>query len=129
MNLSMHKPTQLLFFHRYVEKVPLAAELLDLRETQKLNMVETLKTERQRVRFEAAIGKAPPLTDEELMEHIREEAYVNFSLVNGEFEEPLSLQLFNISFYIEFINSKNLVLVPQMRTPRTNGRNRNALVL
>lgn len=59
---------------RWVEKVPLAAELFDVRRSQKLKMVETLKMERQRVRFEAAVGKAPPLSDEELLEHIREEA-------------------------------------------------------
>eukprot|EP00250_Pteridium_aquilinum_P003343 c13659_g1_i2 orf=436-2202(-) len=62
------------FLNRWVETVPLAAELFDLRESQKLKMVETLKLERQRVRFEAALGKAPPLSDEELLEHIREEA-------------------------------------------------------
>lgn len=61
---------------RYVEKVPLAAEVLDVRESQKLKMIEALKLERQRVRFEAEIGKAPPLSDDELSEHIREEAYV-----------------------------------------------------
>lgn len=62
------------FLNRWVETVPLAAELFDLRRSQKLNLVETLKMERQRVRFEAAIGKAPPLNDEELLEHIREKA-------------------------------------------------------
>ncbi|KAI5077814.1 hypothetical protein GOP47_0007638 [Adiantum capillus-veneris] len=62
------------FLTRWVETVPLAAEMLDLRRSQKLNLVETLKMERQRVRFEAAIGKAPPLNDEELLEHIRDKA-------------------------------------------------------
>lgn len=61
---------------RYVEKVPLAAKVLDVRESQKLKMIESLKLERQRLRFEAEIGKAPPLSDDELSEHIREEAYV-----------------------------------------------------
>lgn len=54
--------------------MPLAAKVLDLKESQKLHLIEELKLERQRVRFEAEIGKAPPLTDEELNEHIREEA-------------------------------------------------------
>ncbi|KAH7285396.1 hypothetical protein KP509_33G026400 [Ceratopteris richardii] len=62
------------FLNRWVETVPLAAELFDLRRSQKLNIVESLKLERQRIRFEAAIGKAPPLNDEELLEHIRDEA-------------------------------------------------------
>lgn len=52
----------------------MAAKVLDLKESQKLHMIEELKLERQRVRFEAEIGKAPPLTDEELNEHIREVA-------------------------------------------------------
>ncbi|MCO5583761.1 hypothetical protein L7F22_037675 [Adiantum nelumboides] len=60
--------------NRWVETVPLAAEMLDLRRSQKLNMVETLKMERQRVRFEAAIGKAPPLNDDELLDHVRDKA-------------------------------------------------------
>ena len=99
----MHKLTRLEFLHRYVETVPLAAELLDLRETQKLNMVETLKTERQRVRFEAAIGKAPPLSDEELMEHIREEAYGNLLFLNEEIEQTLAsfcLLVFYLIFHV-----------------------------
>lgn len=63
-----------------MEKVPLAATVLDVRESQKLKIIESLKLERQRVRFEAEIGKAPPLSDDELSEHIREEAYVTLLL-------------------------------------------------
>lgn len=59
-----------------MEKVPLAAKILDVRESQKLKIIESLKLERQRLRFEAEIGKAPSLSDDELSEHIREEAYV-----------------------------------------------------
>ncbi len=66
---------------RYVEKVPLAAKVLDVRESQKLRIIDRLKLERQRVRFEAEIGKAPPLSDDELAEHIREEAYVTTSFM------------------------------------------------
>eukprot|EP00249_Psilotum_nudum_P021818 c28264_g1_i1 orf=214-2259(+) len=62
------------FLNRYVETVPLAAQVLDLRESQKLKMVETLKLERQRVRFEAVIGKTPPLSDQEFAQHIRHKA-------------------------------------------------------
>lgn len=57
-----------------MEKVPLAAQVFDVRESQKLKMIESIKLERQRLRFEAEIGKAPPLSDDELSEHIREEA-------------------------------------------------------
>lgn len=69
-----------------MEKVPLAAEVLDVRQSQKLRIIDRLKLERQRVRFEAEIGKAPPLSDDELAEHIREEAYVTtfvFASVNS----------------------------------------------
>ncbi|KAG0579558.1 hypothetical protein KC19_4G106600 [Ceratodon purpureus] len=62
------------FLGTYVEKVPLAAKVLDIRESQKLKIIESLKLERQRLRFEAEIGKAPPLSDDEMSEHIREEA-------------------------------------------------------
>lgn len=62
------------FLNRWVDTAPLPAQILDVRRSQKLKMVETLKMERQRTRFEAAIGKAPPLSDEELLQHIREEA-------------------------------------------------------
>ncbi|XP_024374481.1 protein DAY-LENGTH-DEPENDENT DELAYED-GREENING 1, chloroplastic [Physcomitrium patens] len=62
------------FLDTYVEKVPLAAQVFDVRESQKLKMIESIKLERQRLRFEAEIGKAPPLSDDELSEHIREEA-------------------------------------------------------
>jgi hypothetical protein len=65
-----------LWICRYVEKVPLAAKVLDVRESQKLKIIDSLKLERQRLRFEAEIGKTPPLSDDELSEHIREEAYV-----------------------------------------------------
>jgi hypothetical protein len=59
---------------RYVETVPLAGQVLDVRESQKLKIIEKLKLERQRVRFEAEIGKTPPLSDEELAEHMQHEA-------------------------------------------------------
>jgi hypothetical protein len=59
---------------RYTEEVPLVAKAFDLREKQKLDIVQRLKLERQRVRFEAEIGKAPPLSEKEMREHMREEA-------------------------------------------------------
>lgn len=59
---------------RYVETTPLVASMLDLRERQKLEMIEELKLERQRIRFEADIGKAPPLSEEGLATYLQEEA-------------------------------------------------------
>jgi len=47
-------------FCRYVETTTLVAEMLDLRESQKLQLIQQLKLERQRIRFESEIGKAPP---------------------------------------------------------------------
>lgn len=57
-----------MFLHsnRYVKKVPLAAEMLDVRRNQKLEMVEELKIEKERFKLEMEIGKSPPLSDEEL---------------------------------------------------------------
>ncbi|BFI31960.1 hypothetical protein MPTK2_4g01270 [Marchantia polymorpha subsp. ruderalis] len=74
VDFFVHDFVMVPFLRRWVEEVPLAAKVLDLKESQKLHLIEELKLERQRVRFEAEIGKAPPLTDEELNEHIREEA-------------------------------------------------------
>jgi hypothetical protein len=59
---------------RYVKKVPLAAELLDVRRSQKLEMVKELKVERARFRFEEEIRKAPPLSEEEVWLEIRQRA-------------------------------------------------------
>ncbi|CAM6105166.1 unnamed protein product [Calypogeia fissa] len=74
VDFLVHDYALLPFLRRWVEEVPLAAKVLDVKQSQKLHMIERLKLERQRIRFEAEIGKAPPLSDEELNEHIREEA-------------------------------------------------------
>ncbi|CAI5965310.1 unnamed protein product [Closterium sp. NIES-65] len=62
------------FMHHYAHTTPLVARMLDLREEQKLNMIERLKLERQRIRFEADIGKAPPLSEDGLAAYLQEEA-------------------------------------------------------
>ena len=59
---------------RWVETTPLAAQMLDVREKQKLEMVQVLKLERQRVKFEAEIGKVARMTQDEMAEHMAEEA-------------------------------------------------------
>lgn len=59
---------------RYVNTVPLAAELLDVRRGQKLEMVKELNSEKARLRFEAEIGKAPPLSEEETWWELRHKA-------------------------------------------------------
>lgn len=65
-----------MFLHsnRYVKKVPLAAEMLDVRRNQKLEMVEELKIEKERFKLEMEIGKSPPLSDEELWWELRHRA-------------------------------------------------------
>lgn len=62
------------FLNRYVELVPFAAQLLDVRKDQKLEMVETLKHEKLRFRFEAEIRQAPPPSNGEVSEHMRHKA-------------------------------------------------------
>lgn len=63
-------------FHvsRYVKTVPLAAEMLDVRRNQKLQMVDELKIERARFQLEMEIGKSPPLSDEEVWWELRHKA-------------------------------------------------------
>lgn len=60
--------------NRYVKTVPLAAQMLDVRRTQKLEMVNVLKTEKARFRLEVEIGKSPPLSDEEIWWELRSKA-------------------------------------------------------
>ena len=59
---------------RYVKKVPLAAELLDVRRHQKLEMIKVLKVEKARFRLEVEIGKSPPLSDEEIWLELQQKA-------------------------------------------------------
>lgn len=54
--------------------MPLAAELLDVRRSQKLQMVKDLNIEKARYRLEVEIGKSPPLSDEEVWFELREKA-------------------------------------------------------
>ncbi|URD81427.1 CemA family [Musa troglodytarum] len=60
---------------RYVKTVPLAAQMLDVRRPQKLEMINTLKLERARLRLEIEIGKSPPLSDEEVWLEMRHKAF------------------------------------------------------
>ncbi|KAK7308768.1 hypothetical protein RJT34_04985 [Clitoria ternatea] len=62
------------FLDRYVKTVPLAAQMLDVRRYQKLEIVEELRTERGRFELEVEIGKSPPLSDDELWWELRHKA-------------------------------------------------------
>lgn len=61
-------------FGRYVKTVPLAAEAFDVRRNQKLEMIKALKVEKARYRFEVEIGKAPPLSEEEVWLELQHKA-------------------------------------------------------
>ncbi|KAL6875794.1 hypothetical protein ACP4OV_013307 [Aristida adscensionis] len=74
MDFLVHDYVMMPFLERYVQKVPLAAELLDVRRSQKLHMVKDLNIEKARYRFEVEIGKSPPLSDEEFWTELREKA-------------------------------------------------------
>jgi len=74
IDFLVHDYVMMPFLERYVQKVPLAAELLDVRRSQKLQMVKDLNIEKARYRFEVEIGKSPPLSDEEVWSELREKA-------------------------------------------------------
>lgn len=74
LDFLVHDYVMMPFLDRYVKTVPLAAEVLDVRRHQKLEMVKELKIERARVRFEIEIGKSPPLSDEEIWFELRHRA-------------------------------------------------------
>lgn len=57
-----------------MKTVPLAAEILDVRRHQKLEMVNSLRVERGRFQLEAEIGRSPPLSDEEVWQVLRRKA-------------------------------------------------------
>lgn len=57
-----------------MKTVPLAAEILDVRKHQKLEMVKELKVEKERYKFEVEIGKSPPISEEELYLELRHKA-------------------------------------------------------
>lgn len=54
--------------------VPLAAQTLDVRRDQKLEMVKELNREKARYRLEVEIGKSPSLSDDELWWELRGKA-------------------------------------------------------
>lgn len=74
LDFLVHDYILMPFLGRYVEKVPLAAEMLDVRRHQKLEIVKALKVERARFQLEVEIGKSPPLSDEEVWLELRHKA-------------------------------------------------------
>ncbi|KDP45838.1 hypothetical protein JCGZ_17445 [Jatropha curcas] len=74
LDFAVHDYVLMPFLDRYVKTVPLAAQMLDVRKSQKLEMVKELNTEKARLRFEVEIGKSPPLSDEEVWWELRHRA-------------------------------------------------------
>ncbi|KAL0426717.1 UNVERIFIED_CONTAM: Chloroplast envelope membrane protein [Sesamum latifolium] len=74
LDFLVHDYVLVPFLDRYVKTVPLAAQMLDVRKNQKLEMVKALNTEKARYRLEVEIGKSPPLSDEELYMELRNKA-------------------------------------------------------
>ncbi|KAL3533180.1 hypothetical protein ACH5RR_006701 [Cinchona calisaya] len=66
LDFLVHDFVLMPFLDRYVKTVPLAAQMLDVRRSQKLEMVQEIRLEKARYRLEVEIGKSPPLSDEEL---------------------------------------------------------------
>lgn len=74
LDFLVHDYVLMPFLDRYVKTVPLAAQMLDVRKNQKLEMVKAIKLEQARYRLEVEIGKSPPLADEELYLQLRHKA-------------------------------------------------------
>lgn len=74
LDFVVHDYILMPFLDRYVKKVPLAAQMLDVRRNQKLEIVTELKLEKARYQLEVEIGKSPPLSDEEVWWELRNKA-------------------------------------------------------
>ncbi|XP_010525825.1 PREDICTED: chloroplast envelope membrane protein-like [Tarenaya hassleriana] len=74
LDFLVHDYVLMPFLDRYVKTVPLAAQMLDVRRSQKLEMVKEINREKARYRLEVEIGKSPPLSDEDLWWEIRGKA-------------------------------------------------------
>ncbi|KAI3443481.1 hypothetical protein Pfo_000146 [Paulownia fortunei] len=74
LDFLVHDYVLMPFLDRYVKTVPLAAQMLDVRKNQKLEMVKALNLEKARYRLEVEIGKSPPLSDEEFYLELRHKA-------------------------------------------------------
>ncbi|XP_021678284.2 uncharacterized protein LOC110663331 isoform X3 [Hevea brasiliensis] len=104
LDFAVHDYVLMPFLDRYVKTVPLAAQMLDVRRNQKLEMVKELNTERARLRLEVEIGKSPPLSDEEVWWELRHKALMlrdEWRLENRRaFANIWSDMVFGISLFI-----------------------------
>ncbi|GLT97451.1 hypothetical protein SLE2022_150160 [Rubroshorea leprosula] len=116
LDYVVHDYVLMPFLDRYVKTVPLAAELLDVRRSQKLEMVKQLKVEKARFMLEVEIGQAPPLSDEELWWELRHKALElrdEWRLENRKaFANIWSDMIFGISlFLLLFFNQSKVALL------------------
>nr|GLL47878.1 chloroplast envelope membrane protein [Ipomoea trifida] len=74
LDFLVHDYVLMPFLDRYVKIVPLAAELLDVKTSQKREMIKELKLEQARYRLEVEIGKSPPLSEKELFMELHQKA-------------------------------------------------------
>ncbi|GFP84458.1 chloroplast envelope membrane protein [Phtheirospermum japonicum] len=116
LDFLVHDYVLLPFLDRYVKTVPLAAEMLDLRKSQKLEMVKSLNIDKARYRLEAEIGKSPPLSDEELYLELRHKALElreEWRLENRKaFANIWSDMVFGVSlFFLLYFNQSQVALL------------------
>ncbi|KAL1547894.1 Protein DAY-LENGTH-DEPENDENT DELAYED-GREENING 1, chloroplastic [Salvia divinorum] len=113
VDFLVHDYVLMPFLDRYVEKVPLAAQVLDVRRNQKLEMVKSLKLEKARYRLEVEIGKSPPLSDQDLYLELRHKALElrdEWRLENRKaFANIWSDMLFGISVFLLLYFNQNQV--------------------
>lgn len=104
LDFVVHDYVLMPFLDRYVKTVPLAAQMLDVRRNQKLEMVKELKAEQARYRLEVEIGKSPPLSEKELHLELRHKALElrdEWRLENRKaFANILSDFVFGVSLFI-----------------------------
>lgn len=113
LDFLVHDYVLMPFLDRYVKTVPLAAQMLDVRKTQKLQMVKALNLEKARYRLEVEIGKSPPLSDEELYLELRHKALKlrdEWRLENRRaFANILSDMVFGVSLFLLLYFNQNQV--------------------
>ncbi|XP_023739598.1 chloroplast envelope membrane protein [Lactuca sativa] len=113
LDFLVHDYVLMPFLDRYVKTVPLAAEILDVRKHQKLEMVKELKVEKERYKFEVEIGKSPPISEEELYLELRHKALElrdEWRLINrSAFANIWSDMVFGISLFLLLYFNQNQV--------------------
>ncbi|CAN6725116.1 unnamed protein product [Malus baccata var. baccata] len=113
LDFVVHDYVLMPFLDRYVKTVPLAAQLLDVRRNQKLQMVEELKMEGARFHLEMEIGKSPPLSDDEVWWELRHKALElrdEWRLENRKaFANIWSDMIFGISLFVLLYSNQSSI--------------------